>query len=431
MSDGGKLRRRGGPTGFAQVPRHLLRNANVTSLAIRVWALLWDMYSDGSPNPFPGQKRLAEWSGAGERTVRDAIACLVEHGYLDVHRRGQGKTNMYTVIWDPSAVSLGETGSDRQDLPVRASDRQILPVKSGRSRRSRVAGSAAKAEPGEAEPEEAAGRNVSSSSRARVLDESSEKTVSSADGAAESDARVDDDDGAAADDDDTLEPDAVTAPPEPLGGDDGPVESLIRDLTKRAPTGAMRRRLRAALNRGWTVGEINQRLQHAAAANNRQAYITETLTELASGPPSWVPPEGGWAGEEEQGAVTAGPVSRSGGGPVSESRRPETMSPEQPYDPQEALEAEFAERYPGYRPKRSNPEPEPEPEPEEPGPEPGPEPEPPARQAKPRVVPVREGLQERTPVEAEAEVRRMMADRERDRRVARSLDPGDDLGGGR
>ena len=46
---------------------------------------------------FPGQERLAEDMGAGVRSVNRFIKGLEAKGFLTIQRRGQGKTNIYTL----------------------------------------------------------------------------------------------------------------------------------------------------------------------------------------------------------------------------------------------------------------------------------------------------------------------------------------------
>src|SRR5262245_2014517 len=65
-----------------------LLTSKVLSPNAKVIALLIQSHvgPDGEA-PFPGQRRLAEMSGLGERTVKRAIAELREHGFLWTQRR--------------------------------------------------------------------------------------------------------------------------------------------------------------------------------------------------------------------------------------------------------------------------------------------------------------------------------------------------------
>ena len=47
---------------------------------------------------FPGQERLADDMGAGERSVRSYLKELEKVGFLAVTQRGLGKTNLYTLF---------------------------------------------------------------------------------------------------------------------------------------------------------------------------------------------------------------------------------------------------------------------------------------------------------------------------------------------
>jgi DNA-binding MarR family transcriptional regulator len=46
---------------------------------------------------FPGQERMAVDLGSTQQTVSRAIVELEKSGYLEIKRRGQGLTNLYTL----------------------------------------------------------------------------------------------------------------------------------------------------------------------------------------------------------------------------------------------------------------------------------------------------------------------------------------------
>src|SRR5512144_1963264 len=46
---------------------------------------------------FPGQERMAEEIGSSKSTVGRAVQELEEQGWLEIQRRGQGKTNVYIL----------------------------------------------------------------------------------------------------------------------------------------------------------------------------------------------------------------------------------------------------------------------------------------------------------------------------------------------
>ena len=46
---------------------------------------------------FPGQQKLADDMGSGERSVRTYLKELEDAGFLEVTQRGLGKTNLYRL----------------------------------------------------------------------------------------------------------------------------------------------------------------------------------------------------------------------------------------------------------------------------------------------------------------------------------------------
>jgi hypothetical protein len=83
--------------GFTQVPNFILTNAVLTVGAKLAYAMLlkyaWD--ADGC---FPGQVRLAEDMGSGERSVRRYLEELEQSKFLEIEQRGLGKTNYYRLF---------------------------------------------------------------------------------------------------------------------------------------------------------------------------------------------------------------------------------------------------------------------------------------------------------------------------------------------
>ena len=49
------------------------------------------------PRCFPGQERLAEDMGMSRSRVTEFVGELEKLGYITIQRRGQGKTNIYTL----------------------------------------------------------------------------------------------------------------------------------------------------------------------------------------------------------------------------------------------------------------------------------------------------------------------------------------------
>ena len=82
--------------GFTQLPNFILRNPDLSANAKTVYSLLLS-YAWNNNLCFPGQERLAEHMGAHVSTVSRAITELEDCSLIEIERRGQGKTNFYTV----------------------------------------------------------------------------------------------------------------------------------------------------------------------------------------------------------------------------------------------------------------------------------------------------------------------------------------------
>ena len=83
--------------GFTQVPNHLLNDPDLTFAAKVVYAKLLS-YAWHNDKVFPGQERMAEEVGSKRSTVNKAVKALEDKGWLAIERRGQGKTNLYTLF---------------------------------------------------------------------------------------------------------------------------------------------------------------------------------------------------------------------------------------------------------------------------------------------------------------------------------------------
>jgi predicted transcriptional regulator len=81
--------------GFTQVPNLLLKSS-LSANAKVVYAQLLS-YAWTNDRCYPGQERMADDLGSTKSTVNRAIIELQETGWLEVERRGQGKTNIYTL----------------------------------------------------------------------------------------------------------------------------------------------------------------------------------------------------------------------------------------------------------------------------------------------------------------------------------------------
>ena len=82
--------------GFTQVPNFLLTNKDLSVGAKLAYAMLLK-YAWADDAVFPGQKKLADDMGSGERSVRTYLKELEDAKFLEVEQRGLGKTNRYRL----------------------------------------------------------------------------------------------------------------------------------------------------------------------------------------------------------------------------------------------------------------------------------------------------------------------------------------------
>jgi len=82
--------------GFTQVPNFILTNKALSVGAKLAYAMLLK-YAWADAACFPGQKKLAEDIGSGERSVRTYLKELQDADFLEVTQRGLGKTNLYRL----------------------------------------------------------------------------------------------------------------------------------------------------------------------------------------------------------------------------------------------------------------------------------------------------------------------------------------------
>ena len=90
--------------GFTQVPNFLLRDARL-SIGAKLTYAMFLSYAWHNDRCFPGQERLAADMGMSVPSVSNFIAELSEHGFITIRRRGQGKTNLYTVHFQVTSKS--------------------------------------------------------------------------------------------------------------------------------------------------------------------------------------------------------------------------------------------------------------------------------------------------------------------------------------
>ena len=82
--------------GFTQVPNFILTMKDLSVGAKLAYAMLLK-YAWNNDACFPGQVKLAEDMGAGERSVRTYLQDLERAGLLEIVQRGLGKTNLYRL----------------------------------------------------------------------------------------------------------------------------------------------------------------------------------------------------------------------------------------------------------------------------------------------------------------------------------------------
>jgi biotin operon repressor len=82
--------------GFTQLPNFILNDKNLTSNAKIVYAKLLS-YAWHNDRVFPGQERMAVELGMSRPTINKSVHELERGRYLEIQRRGQGLTNIYTL----------------------------------------------------------------------------------------------------------------------------------------------------------------------------------------------------------------------------------------------------------------------------------------------------------------------------------------------
>jgi len=82
--------------GFTQVPNFILKDSNLSPGAKVTYAMFLS-YAWHNDSCFPGQDRLAEDMGMSRSRVTEFVGELESAGLISIQRRGQGKTNIYTI----------------------------------------------------------------------------------------------------------------------------------------------------------------------------------------------------------------------------------------------------------------------------------------------------------------------------------------------
>ncbi len=82
--------------GFTQIPNALLNDKLLSFAAKAVYSKLLS-YAWSNNRVFPGEDTMAEDLGTSQPTVSRALGELEGDGWLEIVRRGQGKTNVYIL----------------------------------------------------------------------------------------------------------------------------------------------------------------------------------------------------------------------------------------------------------------------------------------------------------------------------------------------
>src|SRR5947207_2941891 len=82
--------------GFTQLPNFILKNPEI-SIGAKVVYAMFISYAWSNNLCFPGQERLAKDMGMGVASVNRFVKELENVGLIEITRRGQGKTNLYTI----------------------------------------------------------------------------------------------------------------------------------------------------------------------------------------------------------------------------------------------------------------------------------------------------------------------------------------------
>lgn len=89
--------------GFTQIPNFILKDPSL-SVGAKVAYSMFLSYAWHNDSCFPGQERLAEDMGMSRSRVTDFIGELEKAGLVSIQRRGQGKTNFYTIHFQVKAT---------------------------------------------------------------------------------------------------------------------------------------------------------------------------------------------------------------------------------------------------------------------------------------------------------------------------------------
>ena len=91
--------------GFTQIPNFILKDSNI-SVGAKVAYAMFLSYAWHNDSCFPGQDRLAEDMGMSRSRVTEYVTELEKSGLVSIQRRGQGKTNLYTIHFQVKKMGI-------------------------------------------------------------------------------------------------------------------------------------------------------------------------------------------------------------------------------------------------------------------------------------------------------------------------------------
>jgi hypothetical protein len=107
---------------FAPIPERLLLDREVSDGAVRLWGILDRVAA--RHRLWPGREYLAERLGVSTDTVDRRVGQLRAGGWLEVRRRGQGRTNLYSLVDRPESAAMPSPESadmrTQEAAPVRS-----------------------------------------------------------------------------------------------------------------------------------------------------------------------------------------------------------------------------------------------------------------------------------------------------------------------
>ena len=101
--------------GFTQVPNFILKDPRISVGAKVVYAMFLS-YAWHNDSCFPGQDRLAQDMGMSRSRVTEFVGDLERAGFVTIERRGQGKTNLYTIHFQVKQTGDKTSRSRRADI---------------------------------------------------------------------------------------------------------------------------------------------------------------------------------------------------------------------------------------------------------------------------------------------------------------------------